>query len=84
MGENSFASACPLCDAARTGNLTKIEQLLKAGTDPNQYEERLEKYYGEGDDYYEGTSLMWAAKKGHTEVVKILLENGADPILASK
>ena len=24
------------------------------------------------------TSLMWAAWYGHTEIVKILLENGAD------
>ena len=30
------------------------------------------------------TSLMWAAFQGHTDIVKILLENGADVNLQNK
>ena len=29
-------------------------------------------------------SLTWAAEKGHTDIVKILLENGADVNLQNK
>lgn len=53
--------------AAIKGNLNAVNQLLKAGADPNVSD-------ADGD-----TSLAWAAYKGHENIVKTLLDAGADP-----
>jgi ankyrin repeat protein len=54
-----------LREAAMTGDLISVELLLKAGKDPSECDK--EQY----------TPLHWAAAKGHTEVAKRLLQNGA-------
>lgn len=61
------------CDAASTGRLTVLIELLE-GQDPNAA-------YGGGDP---GVLLRIAAHDGRTEVVRWLLENGADPDLANR
>ena len=59
--------ATPLSEAAALGNAAIIEQLLKAGADPNT----LTTADGE-------TVLMTAARAGNAEAVKVLLDHGAD------
>jgi ankyrin repeat protein len=53
-------------DAARSGDLKILRQLLTTGVDPNQS--------GEGGM----TPLHYAASAGHYEAGQLLLENGAD------
>ena len=53
-------------DAARTGNILSVKQLLKTGTGVNAVSE---------DGW---TPLHWAAWMGHKEVSKLLIEKGAD------
>jgi ankyrin repeat protein len=52
--------------AAKSGNLAEVRQWLQAGNNPNQY------------DASGWTPLLWASARGHSEVVELLLENGAD------
>ncbi|XVF36386.1 hypothetical protein REPUB_Repub19eG0054200 [Reevesia pubescens] len=54
-----------LCGAARKGNVAKVKTLIESGADVS---------YFDGDGL---TPLMHAAKLGHTDVVKALLEAGA-------
>lgn len=53
--------------AASTGDLAKVKELLAAGVDVN------------APNAYGGTALAFAADKGHTAVVELLLERGANP-----
>ena len=65
------AHATPLHDAARDGDIDKVQMLLSSGADPNataDYEEMGEL-----------TALHHAAAKGHTDTVSVLLQAGADP-----
>lgn len=57
----------PLMTAARTGRLAAVKALLLAGADVNHAEERSGQ-----------TAVMWAAAEGHADVVKELVEYGAD------
>ena len=59
-----------MIDAAYKGNADKVRALLDQGTDINQ-RTHLRKQ----------TALMKAAQKGRIEVVKLLLERGADKSL---
>lgn len=52
--------------AASAGDAAKVRQLLAAGADVN------------AANAYGGTALAFACDKGRTEVVKVLLENGAN------
>ena len=52
--------------AAEDGRLALVQNLLRAGANPNTK--------SDGDV----TALMWAAARGHVLVVKALLESGAD------
>jgi len=56
-----------LRNAAAKGDLAKVEQLIKAGTDVNSA--------GDGG----GKPIIQAAKNGHIEVAQTLLFHGADP-----
>ncbi len=53
--------------AARAGNIAVMKLLLDRGADVNA----RENYKGQ-------TALMWAAAERHPDVVKLLLEHGAD------
>ena len=57
-----------LHDMAHTGDVPKARLLIQHGADINYV-----------DDEYRSTPLGYAARWGHTAMVKLLLENGADP-----
>jgi ankyrin repeat protein len=63
-----------ICTAAHTGDLRRVQELLDQ--DPS-----LADGASEYVTYYEGsgTPLKNAAAKGHLDIVKLLLERGADP-----
>ena len=53
--------------AASDGIPARAQELLNAGADV------------EARDNANGTPILWAARGGHTEIVKMLLEHGANP-----
>lgn len=56
-----------ICEHAKSGNLSDLEQQLSSGVDPDTQDAR-------------GWSpLIWAAAEGHFHVIKLLLDHGADP-----
>lgn len=55
--------------AARKNDITKVRELIKKGANINA----TEKVIGEGQ-----TALFHAASYGHTEIVKLLIQSGAD------
>jgi ankyrin repeat protein len=57
----------PLMAASRSGNAAGAELLLAHGAEVNAKERSREQ-----------TALMWAVAERHPEVVRVLLENGAD------
>lgn len=61
-----------LIQAAKTGNIIHVQALLAKGVDANAKD-------SEGT-----TGLMFAAQKGYTEIVRILLNNDANVNLASR
>jgi ankyrin repeat protein len=60
----------PLMAAARSGSLPAVRSLVARGVNVNAAE-----------SFQKTTALMWAAAEGHTEIVGLLLEAGADPDL---
>ena len=50
--------------ASRKGDVEKIEIFLKNGIDPNIKDE------------FEFSPLVWACRKGHINVVKLLIDSG--------
>ena len=58
----------PLLSASRAGSVAAVRLLLARGADVNAVEA-----------FQQTTALMWAAAEGHTDVVDLLLESGADP-----
>jgi ankyrin repeat protein len=61
------AGETPLMTAARTGNVASVKTLLAHGADINATEE----FRGQ-------TALIWATTENHPEVVKLLIERGAN------
>jgi hypothetical protein len=66
MQQPAPASAEALFDAARRGDRARVAQLLDAGVDVN------------AKARYDVTALVFAADKGHMDVVRLLVERGAD------
>jgi ankyrin repeat protein len=67
---------CDICTAAAIGDLARVKELLDR--DPS-----LANRAAEYTTYYlgSGTPLKNAAARGHLEIVKLLLDRGADPNL---
>lgn len=59
------ASAGPVSDAAKAGDAAEIKRLLSSGADANEEDPMA-------------SPLHWAAMNGHSEVVKVLANNGAE------
>jgi ankyrin repeat protein len=59
-------SELQLIDAVKTGELAKVEEVLNSGADIHQQDEQG------------WTPLNWAAGKGDADMVKLLLDRGAD------
>ena len=51
---------------AKNGDTSALKLWLEAGNNPNEY------------DHEGWTPLLWAAARGHSEAVKLLIEQGAD------
>ena len=60
------ATAEELFDAARSGDRARVARILDAGIDVN------------AKARYNAIALMFAADKGHLEVVRLLLDRGAE------
>ena len=65
---NGTPTSSVLIRAAQAGNLEGVRQLLNAGVNINEL-------------VFFGTALTAATEEGHHQVVKILLEAGADPTI---
>jgi ankyrin repeat protein len=59
-------SELQLIDAVKTGELAKVEEVLNSGSDIHQQDEQG------------WTPLNWAAGRGDLDMVKLLLDRGAD------
>src|SRR5215831_6265357 len=67
---------CDICTAASIGDLDRVRELLdQDSTLANRASEYVTYYVGSG------TPLKNAAARGHIEIVKLLLDRGADPNL---
>ncbi|MGY8813816.1 MAG: ankyrin repeat domain-containing protein [Gammaproteobacteria bacterium] len=62
-----------LMNCARTGATNAVSALLDAGADANIAESNMGL-----------TALMWAAEGGHSEIVQLLIDNGADVTKTTK
>lgn len=68
LANTSIVSAAvkPVADAAQSGNLSSVRQLLRDGADVNE---------AQGDGM---TALHWAAERGDTEIAEILIYAGSN------
>ena len=62
-----------LYKVSKDGDSARVRELLEAGADPDKYKDKV------GD-----TALHWAAVKGHSEVVKTLIQAKCDLNVKSK
>jgi ankyrin repeat protein len=70
-----------LFEASKIGNVQRVQSLLVSGASPNDIASSGPTI----DKNYEGSyPLHIAVRMGHVEVVKILLEHGADPTVRDK
>jgi ankyrin repeat protein len=69
-----------LLKAAKAGDTAKVERLLKkdADLDAKDKDGLTALMWAAGMSKEGGTALMWAAGMGHTDVVKTLIDAGAD------
>ncbi|MGI8604601.1 MAG: ankyrin repeat domain-containing protein [Verrucomicrobiales bacterium] len=67
---------CDICTAAHIGDLTRVRELLDQDPSLGHRPSAYVTYYA-----CSGTPIRNAAAAGHLEIVKLLLERGADPNL---
>jgi len=56
-----------LVQAVKKDNIETVRKLLEAGIDVNSK-----------DNQYQSSALMWAAHEGHTDIMNLLIKNGAN------
>ncbi|MCF0224804.1 MAG: ankyrin repeat domain-containing protein [Fibrobacter sp.] len=71
----------PLMNAVRTGNVDKVNRLLDEGFSVNEscFTENQKEMTSLGESYEGYSYLGLAVDKGNEEMVRLLLERGADP-----
>ena len=69
LATTTLHAQTPLLDAIKARDMTEVQQLVKKGADVNAM------------DKNGATPLMWAAYQSNLEMVKWLVDNGADPFL---
>ena len=69
----ALAAGCPLCDAAKKGDVDEVRRLLDGGANPDRSQPLSP------DFPMPETALLHAIREEHIEIVKILLEYGANP-----
>ena len=62
-----------ILEASKRGDTGEVERLIREGEDVNKKDE----HGGE-------SPIHWAAVRGHTDTVKLLLDRGADPYITNK
>jgi uncharacterized protein len=69
-------ASCDLCTASHIGDLDRVRELLEQDPSLGNHPSEYVTYYA-----CSGTPIRNAAAAGHFEIVKLLLERGADPNL---
>ena len=66
------------CRACEEGNLLKVKSMVERGHDVNENDENVYRFYRQTDYVWHRTPLMYAAGEGRFDVVKYLINHGAD------
>lgn len=67
FGFSNQVLASPLHKASKEGNIEKVHSIIASGTNINALDQGVFQY----------TALHYAARAGHTDILKLLLDNGA-------
>ena len=71
-------SDCPLCKAAKDGDLERVEFLLDSGENPNAVSQSVNANPEATGGIVGDFALRFAVFAGRTDIVKALLDGGAD------
>ena len=77
-------SDCPLCKAAKDGDLERIQFLLDNGENPNAVSQSVNANPKTPGGVAGDSALLFAVFAGRTDIVKALLDGGADANQANK
>ena len=76
-------SDCPLCKAAKNGDLERIEFLIDSGENPNSVSQSVNAFSDQPGKLGD-SALRFAVAEGHVDIVRALLDGGADVNKANK
>ena len=76
-------SDCPLCKAAKDGDLEQIEFLIDSGENPNSVSQSVNAFSDQPGKLGD-SALRFAVAEGHVDIVRALLDGGADVNKANK
>ena len=76
-------SDCPLCKAAKDGDLEQIEFLIDSGENPNSVSQSVNAFSDQPGKLGD-SALRFAVAEGHVDIVRALLDGGADVDKANK
>lgn len=70
-------SDCPLCEAAKRGDLYEVDLLLSAGMNPNSVSSSMN-VFARQTEGLEDPALRFAVASGNAKIVRAFLDSGAD------